>query len=235
MISMRSILGLGTLLVLLTPGVGGAREAWGHARLSLLPETPAAGTSSWDLSRDLRSTDDGREVSTKERPSMAARVAVETLMAGLLGVSGVFVGGLGGIVVAMATDDHSCMGDTCGLKALDRLVWGMGVGVALTAPLGAYLAGHMMGGEGLLLPTLASSLVFEALTIVAIAVTDSYDSRRAALLVITPLVGSVIGYEVSHFFVSRDRERAATSGVQVLPTAGVTRSGTGVFGLAGRF
>jgi hypothetical protein len=48
-------------------------------------------------------------------------------------------------------------------------------------------------------------------------------------------VGSIVGYEMSHFFVSRERRSIAAGGVQVLPTAGVTASGTGVFGLAGRF
>lgn len=56
----------------------------------------------------------------------------------------------------------------------------------------------------------------------------------ALVLALSPLVGSIIGYEVSHAFVSQERRRAA-SGVQLVPTAGITRSGTGMFGLAGRF
>jgi len=112
----------------------------------------------------------------------------------------------------------------------------MVAGMALTAPIGVYLAGHFAEGAGLFLPTLAGSLASGGLTALTLAAISHPVTPVGVLaLVVSPLVGSIIGYEVSHSFVSHRRRSAAASGVQVLPTAGVTPSGTGVLGLAGRF
>jgi hypothetical protein len=112
----------------------------------------------------------------------------------------------------------------------------MVAGGAVMAPIGVYFAGRMSEGEGLFLPTLVGSLASGGLTALTLsAMSRSISPAGVLVLAISPLVGSLIGYEVSHAFVSRGRRSAAARGVQVLPTAGVTRSGTGVLGLAGRF
>jgi hypothetical protein len=93
-----------------------------------------------------------------------------------------------------------------------------------------------MDGQGLFLPTLAGSLTSGGLTALLLVATNSFFSSTGALIMaLSPLVGSIIGYEVSHHFVSRESRSVAARGVQVLPTAGVTSLGTGVFGLVGRF
>ncbi len=232
---MRSILGLGALLLLLVPGVGGAREAWGQqprARLSLMPEATAGGTPASDLSRALRSIDDSMGVSTGARDPLAARVGAEVLLGGLAGAGGLLAGGVVGAVIAeLAT----CGVDEC-MNGLGYVGAAMVTGIALMAPLGVYAGGQLVDGEGQFLPTLGGSLLGGGVTAVTLAAMNNPITPAGVLvLVLSPLVGSIIGYEVSHFFVSRERRSVAARGVQILPTAGVTSSGTGVLGLVGRF
>jgi hypothetical protein len=241
MVLMRSVLGFGTLLLLLIPHVAGAREAWGQqprARLSLAPEVTAGGTRDSELSRALRSTDGRTEVSAKAREPLPASVAAEVMMGGMFGAGGMLVGGIAGGVVGVIAEanDPPCLGDSCGLSGLGYIWGGMLAGLAVTAPFGVYTAGSMADGQGLLLPTLASSLASGGLAALTLEMMGRLNTSLGALvMVFAPIVGSVIGYEVSHFVATRERRSAATRGVQVLPTAGVTSSGTGVFGLVGRF
>lgn len=232
---MRSILGLTALLLLLVPGVGSAREAWGlqpRARLSLVSEATSDTNAGPDLARALRSSDDGMGVSTEAENPFAARVAAEVLMGGLLGAGGLLGGGVVGFAVAQAV---TCGVDDC-MDGLGYVGAAMVAGIAITAPLGVYFGGNMVGGEGLFLPALAGSLVSGGMTALALAsMSRSISPAGVLVLAVSPLVGSIIGYEVSHVFVNRSRRSEAAKGVQVLPTAGVTPSGAGVLGLAGRF
>lgn len=208
---MRSWLGLASLLLLLLPGVGRAQPLWGQqqgAPLSLVPEASAEANEPF-----------GR------------RVGSEVLLGSLIGVGGVFGGALVGAAIAESV--------TCGLDdCMDGVRYvGMGAvtGVALTAPIGVYLAGQFARGEGLFLPTLAGSVAAGGVTALLLASSSSSVSGVGALvLVVSPLAGSIIGYEVSHALESK-KHRTAGSDVQVIPTAGVTPSGTSVFGLVGRF
>lgn len=232
---MRSILGLGALLLLLVPRAGGAHEAWGQqprARLSLVPRTQAVETSDSELSRSLRSIDDTMVVSTEAKDPVAARVASEVLVGSLLGAGGLLGGGLVGVVLA---ESFTCGVNEC-MDGLGYVGASIVAGIALAAPLGVYFGGHLMEGEGLFLPTLAGSLVSGGVTAVTLAMmTNSITPAGVLVLAMSPLVGSIVGYEMSHFFVGRQRRSLAAGGVQVLPTAGVTTSGTGMLGLAGRF
>jgi hypothetical protein len=232
---MRSIPGLVSLLLLLLPLVGSAQEAWGRqqgARLSLIPAATATVAPDSALPRSLLSQQDSMGVSREARDPIAARVTGEVLLGALAGAGGLLGGGLVGMAVA---ESVTCGIDDC-LDGVDIVGVGMVTGIALVAPIGVYFAGRMSQGEGLFLPTLAGSLASGGLTALTLsAMSRSVSPVGVLVLAISPLVGSIIGYEVSHSFVSRSRRSAAASGVQVLPTAGVTRSGTGVLGLAGRF
>ncbi|MBN1210857.1 MAG: hypothetical protein JXB05_38770 [Myxococcaceae bacterium] len=213
---MRSIPGLLSLLLLLLPCVGGAQEAWGRQ--------PA-------LSRSLLALEDNIGVATEARDPFATRVTGEVLLGSLAGAGGALAGGLVGLVIA---DAVTCGVDEC-LDGVGYVGGGIVTGIALAAPIGVYFAGRMMGGNGLFLPTLAGSLASGGLTALTLsAMSRSISPVGVLLLALSPLVGSIIGYEVSHAFVGQ-RGQSAAGGLQVLPTAGVTRAGTGVFGLAGRF
>lgn len=219
---MRSLLGLVSLLLLLVPRIGSAQAAWGQqpsARLSLLPEATMGAAP-------------GMGVSAGARDPMGARIGAEVLLGSLLGAGGLLGGGLVGIAVA---ESVTCGVDDC-LDGLGYVGAGVVAGIALTAPIGVYIAGHFAEGEGQFLPTLAGSLAGGGVTALTLAAISRPVSGVGVLaLVVSPLVGSIVGYEVSHAFVSRERRNAAGSDVQVLPTAGVTPSGTSVFGLVGRF
>jgi hypothetical protein len=154
------------------------------------------------------------------------------LLGSVAGAGGLLGGGLAGWAVANAI---TCGIDDC-LDGVGYVGAGMVTGIALAAPIGVYYAGRLSGGNGLFLPTLAGSLASGGLTVLTLSMMNGPVTPVGVMvLAISPLVGSLIGYEVSHSFVSHGRRKAALSGVQLVPTAGVTRSGTGVFGLAGRF
>jgi hypothetical protein len=232
---MRSILGLVSLLLLLLPRVGSAQAAWGlqrSARLSLVPEAAAELAPDSELPRNLRSIEDTLAVSAEARHPVAARVAAEVLGGSLFGAGGMLGGGLVGIGIA---ESVTCGVDEC-LNGLGYVGASMVAGVTLAAPIGVYLAGRMAEGEGRFLPALAGSVASSGLTALTLmALSRPVSSAGVLALVVSPLVGSIIGYEVSHHFVSQQRRSAAARGVQIIPTAGVTPSGTGLFGLAGRF
>jgi hypothetical protein len=214
---MRSILSFASLLLLLIPRVGSAQEAW-----SQHPE----------LSGSLLSQESRIGVSERAKDPFAARLTGEVLLGSMMGAGGLVGGGLVGWGVSslVTCGIHEC------LDGADTVGVGMVTGVALAAPIGVYFAGRLSGGEGLFLPALAGSLATGGLTALTLsAMSGSITPMGVMVLAISPLVGSIIGYEVSHAFVSQGRRRVAASGVQLIPTAGVTRSGTGVFGLAGSF
>lgn len=214
---MRTTLGLLSLLLLLIPRVGRAQEAW-------IQHPEMSGT--------LLSQESRIGVSTEARDPFAARVTGEVLLGSLAGAGGLLAGGLVGWGIAEAV---TCGIDDC-LDGVDIVGAGMVAGIALAAPIGVYYAGRLSEGAGMFLPTLAGSLAVGGLTALTLsALSDPISPVGVLVLAISPLVGSIIGYEVSHAFVIQGRRRVAMSGVQLVPTAGVTRSGTGVFGLAGSF
>jgi hypothetical protein len=214
---MRSTLGLVFLLLLLTPRVGRTQEASGQPP---------------DSSGSLLTQEDRFGVATEARDPFVPRVTSEVLLGSLAGAGGLLGGGLVGWRIASSV---TCGIDDC-LDGVGYVGGGMVAGIALAAPIGVYFAGRLAGGEGLFLPTLAGSLAGGGLTALTLAMMSGPITPVGVLaLAISPLMGSIIGYEVSHSFVRHGRQRVAAGGVQLVPTAGVTRSGTGVFGLAGRF
>lgn len=214
---MRSTLGLVFLLPLLIPLVGRAQETSGQP-----PE----------LSGSLLTQEDRVGVVTEARDPFAPRMTSEVLLGSLAGAGGMLAGGLVGWGISSSV---TCGIDEC-LDGVGYVGGGMVVGIALAAPVGVYFAGRLSGGEGTLPMTLGGSLVGGGVTALTLSMMRGPTSPEGVLvLALSPLVGSIIGYEISHAFVRQERQRVASGGVQLVPTAGVTRSGTGVFGLAGRF
>jgi hypothetical protein len=108
--------------------------------------------------------------------------------------------------------------------------------IALGIPLGVYLAGGLMEGQGRFLPALGGMFAGIGATLLVGASGNEAVTTLAALTL--PIAGAVIGYELSHpDMPSHDGygDRYTRSGFQVMPVLGVTARGGFLGGLSGRF
>lgn len=158
------------------------------------------------------------------------RMLLETLGGGLGGVMGL---GAGFFIGGNIATESSC-GLDCTEGALLTLSV-VGVGMTLGASAGVFGAGSLMDGQGRFLHTLGGAALAEgaALGLVALGL----DSTPATLsILLAPLVGALVGYEVSHVLSRSDMEQSASahSGVSLMPVVGATPGG-GMLGLHGRF
>jgi hypothetical protein len=135
--------------------------------------------------------------------------------------------------VFLMSDSFSC--STC---ANDSEILGGGLlslaGYSVGAALGVKLMGSLLEGEGRFLHAfLGAGIGFGAGLLGALALSTTEGAWAIPLLTF-PLIGAVIGYEVSH---SNERERRAAAGpsVAVLPSVSVRPSGGVIAGLVGRF
>ncbi|WP_163866305.1 hypothetical protein [Myxococcus eversor] len=147
----------------------------------------------------------------------------------LLGGGGMLVGGMGGYFLGSSVtgcdNGSSCERET-------GLTLSVGVGMALGVASGVYLTGQWLGGEG----GFGYTLLGAALGAVPSALMLSSDSDDVAVLggfalLVTPFVGALFGFGLSH----SATVRASMSQAVVVPTVGRTRDGSLVTGLAGRF
>ncbi len=158
------------------------------------------------------------------------RIALGTF-SGLLG--GV-LGGLPGIGLSIGFE-RGCEG--CGNITASLIAGVAGIaGFAAGMAFGVWGTGSLLGGEGRYLPTLAGTgigiLVGGG---IAVYLGDQIKEELAIPpLLIGPILGTLIAYEISH---SNEWERGAEASpsVAVLPTFGVSPSGGFVAGLVGRF
>ncbi len=162
------------------------------------------------------------------RGPIGGRISGETLGGALVGSSGLAVGFLGGFLLA---DSVSCGIDDCNQGR--RIAVGLGaVGLGLGAASGVYLAGSLMDARGRYLPTLLGGLAGAGLPLAVSAITGA-DVESAPILVsflALPVVGSILGYELSNPL----SRRTASPSAGVLPTVALTPDG-GALGLVGRF
>ena len=98
------------------------------------------------------------------------------------------------------------------------------VGAVFGASLGVYGAGKLLGAEGRYWPSFLGTLAGAALGIVG-AVAAQNETATALSLTVGPVLGAIVGYELSHAYGQRG----------VLPSVGVTLTGDVTVGLSGRF
>lgn len=159
-------------------------------------------------------------------------VAIEAL-GGLVGGMGLGIGAalaLGGLFSASGDCDA-----TCGLVAAVLALPAVAIGI----PLGVYVAGELIDGEGRFLPAFGGMLAGVGGALL-LALTGS--SLVTTLAVLTfPIAGAVIGYELSRPDAPPMQEEDgygdeySSTGFQVVPVLGVTPGGGFVGGLSGRF
>jgi hypothetical protein len=154
------------------------------------------------------------------------RITASTLAGAVTGVAA----GVGGLFLADQT--KPACDSICEVHLL-----GFGIGLSLGSPLGVYGIGTLMGGEGRFVPTLLGGLV-GGVTGSLIMVFGSQITPLAFYPPLTaPLIGAILGYELfgTPEAPSPEGVAAAPAGVQLQPVVSVTRAGTRVFGLVGRF
>lgn len=156
--------------------------------------------------------------SDEKPPLSGLRIGGELVVGGLTGAGGVLVGGAAGYALEMSS---GCGGEFCGLGGM---VIGGWLGMVMTVPVGVYLVGSAGEQTGSLGATYAGSLL-GGLVGVGLAALAHDAPVSIPLVVVAPIVGSVLGFNLS---------RRYKTAVQITPT--VRTSGDQLMaGLGGRF
>lgn len=158
-----------------------------------------------------------------------ARLSVEVLG----GAAGGFLATLATLIVANSSDVDrlSCRGDACDGRLLGALAIA-GCGLGSTAAV--YASGELMGGQGRLLPTLATGL---ALGGAGAGLYYAGVGERAEVVIpilALPMVSSILAYELSGAMSASPSRESPAPGVTWAPSFTVSPKG-GTFGLTGRF
>ncbi len=158
-------------------------------------------------------------------PPGGLRIAATSLTGALVAVGG----GIGGFFIA---EQVAPCGELCGTNLL-----GFGLGLTLAAPLGVYGMGTLLDEQGRFLPTFLGGLLGGVSGAFLLLVGSQFVPGATYLSLTMPVVGAVLGYELFRAPGAPSPEGTAwaPAGVQLQPVLGVTRSGGGVLGLAGRF
>lgn len=170
----------------------------------------------------------------KEPPNepILARVLVEAF-GGVLGGVGLGLVGLVAGVSALEDIDCSGGGEICAATVLVITIPAVFVGI----PLGVQKAGQSAGGRGEFLPALGGTLLGTAVGAMY-GLTSNGSGDLALGLIVGPVVGAILGYEISDALARRGMPMARStshSGPSVAPVVGATPRGGFLGGLAGRF
>lgn len=150
----------------------------------------------------------------EEPPGRPLRILTGLLFGAGAGALGGLAGGFAG---AATLPDQA-------LQPIGASWTGAAIGFGLAAPLGVLLSGWLFDGDGSGLATFVGDLLGGGIGVAAI-VFGGQDGTP--LLFALPLVGSVVGYEVT--------SPSSRSAVQVSATFAPMRDGGGLVGLSGRF
>lgn len=156
------------------------------------------------------------------------RIITETFFGFTLGLVGIAPGAY--LAFAQAASDSSDSGSGVGPIALGF------VGVTAGATLGVFGGGTLWGGEGRFSATLlGATLGAFAGAFLAIPAALAIQGGWVVPVLLSPVIGALIGYESSN--TQEQEAKAAQAGTQVemVPLMGVRPSGGLVAGLAGRF
>jgi hypothetical protein len=167
-------------------------------------------------------------------PQSAGRRVGRIALGTLGGALGGAVGGIPLFVISFAVGGGI---DGNGDQTASLVAAGAGlVGYATGMAFGVWGISSLMGGEGRYLPTLAGTVLGLLVGggLGAYLFTQVEELLAIPPLVGGPLLGAVIGYEISHS-IEWERGAEASTGIAVLPTVSVRPSGGFVAGLVGRF
>lgn len=151
---------------------------------------------------------------TEEPPGRPLRIITGLLFGAGVGALGGLAGGFAG---AATLPDQA-------LQPIGAGWTGAAIGFGLAAPLGVLLSGWLFDGDGSGLATFVGDLLGGGIGVAAVLFGGQ---DGTPLLFALPLVGSVVGYEVT--------SPSSRSAVQVSATFAPTRDGGGIVGLSGRF
>jgi hypothetical protein len=135
--------------------------------------------------------------------------------------------------IVVAIPNFSC--STCGQEESLVAAQLLGLaGVSLVGALGVKLAGSLMGGEGRYLGALQGAGIASGASIFVMLALENSPGAFALPMVLFPVLGAVIGYEMSH---GAELERQAKGGpaVALFPAVDVSPAGGVVAGLVGSF
>lgn len=157
----------------------------------------------------------------------------------LLEFIGGSVGGAAGIIPGSLLILSAIVCDSCSGGEETRAILGLSIGLAGLAggaALGITGAGSLLHGEGEYWPTAGGAALGTLVgSLVALAVASSVDELAIIPFLSGPVIGGMIGYELSHSSAVARRHRNPALRPVVLPVAAVTPRGGVVGGLAGRF
>jgi hypothetical protein len=176
------------------------------------------------------------EIIPRRQPATGVGRAIGRVALGTFGgLLGGFVGA--GPALGLSTLMESCDGCHNVTASTTIALVGVAGGVGGIA-LGVWGSGALLGGEGRYLPTLlgvgVGALTGGGLAVYLAEEQDVSEEKALLSLVIGPILGGIVGYEISHA-IEVDRLQEITPGVALFPTVGVPPSGGVVAGLVGRF
>lgn len=159
----------------------------------------------------------------------AGRIVVESV-SGVLGAA--LIGGT--LLGASYAVEFGC--NRCGDVTIPALLSAAGVvGAFAGVSLGVKVGGSLMDGQGRFLPTLGGSFLgLLAGGSIAAGLSQVHELLAVPPLILGPLAGAVLGYELSHDS-ARDKAAGGLSPVSLFPSVSVGPSGGVVAGLVGRF
>jgi hypothetical protein len=236
-------------LVLPLPGLAQGADSSEVPPSSVTPPplVPASPESPEPSDTPLASPEDSTEDSAEDAPRglllprelipqrphspTAPRLILE-VFGGALGASlGVIPGGL----LALS---GFCL-ESCDDGAEVRAILGLAIGLAGIAggtAVGITGAASLVHGEGEYWPTAGGAGIGTlAGVLTGIALASSAEEAALIPAVAGPIIGGMIGYELSHSDAGKRRLRSSTSGTQVLPVISLHPSGGVLGGLVGRF
>jgi hypothetical protein len=162
---------------------------------------------------------------------VAGRVMLE-LVAGTVG--GVGIGAVSALVGASLIST-ACNNDDS-LDCIVPLVMVGGAGVLLGVPLGVYGAGNLLHGRGQFWPALIGTVAGAGAGLVG-GLASQNDAALIIGLSAGPVLGAILGYELSHFVTWFPGVKRASpqAGVSVFPALAALPRGGVLGGLTGRF
>jgi hypothetical protein len=163
-----------------------------------------------------------------ERPSSptAPRLILETFGGAVGGAVGVIPGGL--LFIAAFSESSESLG-------ILSLAVGF-VGIAAGTAGGIVGAASLVDGEGAYWPTAGGAAIGTLVGLLVSAIVVENEEEAAIIPAITgPILGGIIGYELSHSNAERRGHPSLASSTRVMPVVSVHPSGGVLAGLVGRF
>ncbi|MFY1826688.1 hypothetical protein ACN47A_12290 [Myxococcus fulvus] len=207
--------------------------AWGQQ----LPESPGDRDPA-SLSPPLVSVPDAA-VPESSAQARSVSLAAHPYRRGTHLPLGILLGGAGlvsGATVGLVAGNWlaGCAGFPCWNSV--GLAFSLGVGSSIGAASGVYLSGRWLQGEGRFGYTLLGAAIGAMPSSLLLSSNSPGVATIGVLnLVVTPILGSFVGYRLSHSSTVRAQERELSRQVVVVPSFTRTREGSLVGGLAGRF